>query len=73
MNKIKQEFTIKFTTDLPYDDEDDDYTKKQFSNTLIKLYKDEPEILIDNLASLLIDKKIPFDVKIKNIKQKTLE
>ena len=73
MNKIKQEFTIKFTTDLLYDNEDDDYTKKQFNNTLIKLYKDEPEILLDNLTTLFIDKKINFDVKIKNIKQKTLE
>lgn len=68
MNKIKQEFTIKFTTDLLYDNEDDDYTKKQFNNTLIKLYKEEPEQLIDNLVSLLTHKKIPFDVKIKNIK-----
>ena len=73
MNKIKQEFTIKFITDLLYDNEDDDYTKKQFNNTLIKLYKDEPEILLDNLTTLFIDKKINFDVKIKNIKQKTLE
>ena len=73
MNKIKQEFTIKFITDLLYDNEDDDYTKKQFNNTLIKLYKDEPEILLNNLTTLFIDKKINFDVKIKNIKQKTLE
>ena len=73
MNKIKQEFTIKFTTDLLYDNEDDEYTKKQFNSTLIKLYKDEPEILLDNLTTLFIDKKINFDVKIKNIKQKTLE
>lgn len=68
MNKIKQEFTIKFISELLYDELDIDYTKKQFNSTLIKLYKEEPEQLIDNLTSLFIDKKIKFDVKIKNVK-----
>ena len=68
MTKLKQTYTITFTTDLPYDDEDNEYTKKQFNKTLIKLYKEEPEQLIDVLAALFIDKKIKYDIKIKNKK-----
>lgn len=68
MTKIKQTYTIAFTTDLPYDDEDNDYTKKQFNKTLIKLYEEEPEQLIDLLVALFIDKKIKYNIKIENKK-----
>jgi hypothetical protein len=65
--KIKQEIIIKFNADLYYE-ETEENTIKEFNDTLIQLYKEEPEQLIDNLVSLFIDKKIQFDVKIKNIK-----
>ena len=65
--KIKQEIIIKFHADLYYE-ETEENTIKEFNDTLIQLYKEEPEQLIDNLVSLFIDKKIQFDVKIKNIK-----
>jgi len=68
MEKIKQEYTIKFNADMIYD-ENDEHTKKEFNNTLIQLYKEEPEQLIDFLVTLFIDKKTQYEINIKNKKK----
>lgn len=54
---IKMPITLNF--------EDQDITEDEFINSLLKIYHNEPEELIDHLKYDIIDKKKKYEVQLK--------
>lgn len=60
---MKYNLHIKIPINLNF--EDQDISEKEFIQSLIKIYKEEPEELIDHLCYDILDKKKKFEVEIK--------
>lgn len=59
--------TIKIPIILNFEDED--ISEKEFINSLINIYKEDPRELIDSISYDLLNKKKKYEIQIKKSKE----
>lgn len=59
--------TIKIPITLNFEDED--VSEKEFTKSLINIYKEDPRELIDSISYDILDKKKKYEIQIKKSKE----
>ena len=59
--------TIKIPIKLNFEDED--ISEKEFINSLINIYKEDPRELIDSISYDVLNKKKKYEIQIKKSKE----